>query len=336
MDSLFLVVAGLVALGLFVLIARALTRMDREERERSTDVLPPQPQPPDRTRPPVAPPAHRDIPAHLLDDVTPAPVRFSAHYPKEAAPDAWQPLLGYVFRETAAGDVRDDALRQLGARAGEFRDVEQPATQPVAEGALVTATPVLDGFQVNPPSQSIAFYEPWHRFDFKVRPTTAPVGQAVNGWLTFSVEGIIVADVPLSVFVGASTPTSTPHSATAKPYDAIFCSYSRQDKHIVERIERAYRILGLTYLRDMTTIRSGEDWNEALKRMIERADIFQLFWSHTAAASRHVQMEWEYALSLPGKPSNFIRPVFWQQPMPPVPDPLRHIHFAYDDTLDDV
>ena len=85
----------------------------------------------------------------------------------------------------------------------------------------------------------------------------------------------------------------------------------------------------------MISIRSGEDWNDALKTMIERADIFQLFWSHTAAASDHVRMEWEYALSLANKPENFVRPVFWQQPMPPVPEPLQRIHFAYDDTLDD-
>ena len=39
-------------------------------------------------------------------------------------------------------------------------------------------------------------------------------------------------------------------------------------------------------------------------------------------------------LALANKPGNFIRPVYWQQPMPPVPPPLQHIHFAYDETLD--
>src|SRR5690606_38529179 len=106
--------------------------------------------------------------------------------------------------------------------------------QPIIDGALVTATPHLDGFQVNPPSQSVAFYEDWQRLDFRIRAVDAPVGQAVNGRLTFTVEGIIVADVPLSVFVGATgTAKAEPASASGKPYDAIFCSYSRQDSAIV-------------------------------------------------------------------------------------------------------
>lgn len=336
MDSLFQIVAGLVALGLFVLIARNLARMDRDERQQRSAAppagrVPTEPSPQSPTSP------RRDIPAHLLEEQpAPEPVQFSAYAPREAAPDRWQPLLAYVFRGSAAEHVRDDAHRQLGDAAAGFRTVEEPSQRPIAEGALVTATPHLEGFEVNPPSQSVAFYEDWQRFAFRIRPVSAPSRLAVNGQLTFTVEGIIVADVPLSVFVSETQTTNAqPTSASSKPYDAIFCSYSRQDKQIVERIERAYKILGLTYLRDMTTIRAGEDWNAALKAMIERADIFQLFWSHTAATSKHVQMEWEYALSLPDKPANFIRPVFWQQPMPPVPQPLQHVHFAYDEKLDE-
>ena len=350
-EPVLLIVAGVIALALIRLIGKNLLRMDRAERPQPpvpTDEasLPPL-EPPQPTTPrwlteqndalPRPTPPQRGIPDDVLEPASTAPVRFSAYYPKEAAPDAWQPLLGYVFRETVAAAVRADARRQLGERAADFREAEQPASQPVASGALVTATPVLDGFQVNPPSQTVGFYEDWQRFDFKLRATDAPVGLAVNGRLTFSVEGVIVADVPLSIFVGASAPAGAePVSATRKPYDAIFCSYSRQDRQIVERVERAYKILGLDYLRDMISIRSGENWNDALKAMIARADIFQLFWSQTSAASEHVRMEWEYALALADKPDNFIRPVFWQQPMPPVPEALQHLHFAYDDTLDEV
>jgi hypothetical protein len=334
-EPVLLLVAGVIALALLVLIARNLVRMDRADRALKA----PPPLPTDESRPvrqpPVSPLAPaREIPADRLEP-TPSPVQFSAYSPKEAAPDVWQPLFGYVFRGVAAAQVRADALQQLGERADGFREADQPAQQPVATGALITATPVLDGFQINPPSQTIGFYEDWHRFDFKLRPVSAPRGLAVNGRLTFSVEGVIVADVPLSIFIGEPTLPAEPVSATRKAYDAIFCSYSRRDRQIVERVERAYRILGLDYLRDMISIRAGEDWNDALEKMIERADIFQLFWSESSAASDHVRAEWAYALSLANKPQNFIRPVFWQQPMPPVPPALQHIHFAYDETLDD-
>jgi hypothetical protein len=81
------------------------------------------------------------------------------------------------------------------------------------------------------------------------------------------------------------------------------------------------------------SIHSGEDWSEALERLIERADIFQLFWSQWSASSEHVKREWVYALSLKHKPGNFIRPVYWEQPMPAVPDVLNKVNFAYEPTL---
>src|SRR5690606_20051723 len=113
------------------------------------------------------------------------------------------------------------------------------------------------------------------------------------------VEGVIVADVPLSVYVGMSGGRDDATTAVTRPlYRAIFCSYSRKDTEIIERVERAYKALGLDFLRDVVTIKSGQHWNDELLRMIERADIFQLFWSDASAASPYVRQEWEYALKL--------------------------------------
>ncbi|MBW7947648.1 MAG: toll/interleukin-1 receptor domain-containing protein, partial [Sphingomonadaceae bacterium] len=286
---------------------------------------------------PVPPPAREEAPPEP-QRMEPEPVeavRFSTYYPKEVTPGSWQPLLAYAFRERAAAAVDGDAGERLGPRADDYRQTGDEARQPIVEGALITATPRLEGFQFNPPSVALGFFEDWHRFEFKLRATSAPLNQATNGQLTFTVEGVIVADLPLSIFVGETVAASSTASASRKAYDAIFCSYSRKDMEIVQRVERAYTILGLEYLRDMLSIRSGEDWSHALEKLIERADIFQLFWSSTSATSKHVEMEWRYALKLPNKPDNFIRPVYWEQPMPPVPEPLQHLHFAFDDTLDD-
>ena len=149
-----------------------------------------------------------------------------------------------------------------------------------------------------------------------------------------SPEGVIVADLPISVFVTAqpAAASTAPSSASADPYDAIFCSYSHKDTAIVERVERAYKALGMDYLRDVTTLRSGETWNPRLLELIEEADIFQLFWSNASAASRYVEQEWAHALSL-GRGGAFIRPVYWEQPMPKAPDALGHLHFHFDPAL---
>ena len=251
-------------------------------------------------------------------------------------PNNWQPLRAYVFKQSAAAAVTADAKQQLGEQFSSYRDVSRPATTAIAEGALITATPELNGFQFNPPSAQIAFYSDFERFDFKLRAMTAPLDQASNGRITFSVEGVIVCDVPLSIYVSESIPAHTTVESvpvTRPIYQAIFCSYSRQDTQIVEHVERAYKALGLEFLRDVETLKSGQDWAAELPRLIERADIFQLFWSQASAQSEAVRKEWTFALSLNRQDGGFIRPVFWQQPLPAPPPELGAINFAYQPEL---
>ncbi len=313
------------------------------------------------TPPDAAEETIRHIPANLLENyledeaaepeatrkATPAlpdaqaanPVQFSTYYPREVAPNVWNPLRAYVFIPAAAEVVAADAAQELGGLLPTYRQVERTSGVGIAEGALITARPELAGFQFNPPSAQIGFFEDWQRFDFKLRAVDAPLDQASNGRITFSVEGLIVADLPLSIYVGSASGGSVPASdaapmtSTRPIYQSIFCSYSHQDTQIVERVERAYKALGLTFLRDVITLRSGQDWDAELLRLIEQADIFQLFWSSAASNSRGVRKEWEHALGLKRQDAAFIRPVYWQQPMPPPAPELSAIHFAYEPEL---
>ncbi len=83
---------------------------------------------------------------------------------------------------------------------------------------------------------------------------------------------------------------------------------------------------------DIETLRSGQDWNRELRNMIDQADIFQLFWSERSASSMYCKEEWDYAVSKQRaniKPPDFIRPVFWEKPMPRPPETLGHLHFDF-------
>nr|MDO8118193.1 toll/interleukin-1 receptor domain-containing protein [Candidatus Sigynarchaeota archaeon] len=112
-------------------------------------------------------------------------------------------------------------------------------------------------------------------------------------------------------------------------YDTIFVSYSHDDEHVVDVLTSAYKAKGDTILRDKETIKSGEYWKEKIKRMIEMADVFQLYWSHRASESEYVAFEWEYALKIMNtKGEGFIRPLYWQKPMPDPPGKLNQIQFA--------
>jgi len=118
-----------------------------------------------------------------------------------------------------------------------------------------------------------------------------------------------------------------PTSVTSSLYDAVFVCYSHDDTEVVERLEQAYRVPGRRYLRDVRVLRSGQKWNRILLEKIEEANIFQLCWSHSARQSEYVEKEWGHTLGL-NRPE-FIRPVFWQKPLPPTPPELSDIHFAF-------
>ena len=96
-----------------------------------------------------------------------------------------------------------------------------------------------------------------------------------------------------------------------------FPSYSHRDSAIVEQFERFAEASGDEYLRDVRALRSGEEWDPRLRDFIDEAHVFQLFWSREAMASPNVADEWRYALSL-NRPG-FIRPTYWEQPMPTSP-----------------
>jgi len=68
-----------------------------------------------------------------------------------------------------------------------------------------------------------------------------------------------------------------------------------------------------------------------LLELIDEADIFQLFWSSNSMRSEYVRWEWEHACALGRR--GFIRPTYWEVPMPQStnprlpPDALAKLHF---------
>jgi hypothetical protein len=112
-----------------------------------------------------------------------------------------------------------------------------------------------------------------------------------------------------------------------EPYRRIFVSYSHEDAKVVHGLEAAYKALGDVYFRDVRSLRSGELWNPALLRMIEQADVFQLCWSEAAKRSDYVKREWMHALTL-SRPTPFVRPTYWQTPMPEPPIELQGLQFS--------
>jgi hypothetical protein len=92
-------------------------------------------------------------------------------------------------------------------------------------------------------------------------------------------------------------PHSTGERVRLKRHKRVFLSYSSKDRETVAAIATAYQAAGVAHFFDRTSLKSGEEWSPRLRREIDRADLFHLCWSRSAAASEWVEKEATHALT---------------------------------------
>jgi serine/threonine protein kinase len=274
-------------------------------------------------------------------------VQFTVYQPEAIAPARWYTLLALAHLSKPRPDAPPDepepsaevkrlAERILADQKADYDAVKQNSLHAVPHKGEITFVPEIAGCEFNPPRQSFSWQKSVHKVEFEMLASAALDGQTARGRLTVFLGSLILADVPLAIRVDSAASARSPGAvptvpASAAPYRKIFPSYSHKDRAIVEQIEHHVHALGDKYLRDVTELRSGQDWQRWMREAIEEADMFQLFWSHNSMRSVYVRQEWEYALSL-GRP-NFIRPTYWEEPLPESPadnlppDELRKLHF---------
>lgn len=275
-------------------------------------------------------------------------VQFTVFRPRIVEPEWWYDLLAYAHLGEKRPDappteldpylrVTDDAKAYLGSAFETFSSLRQDSLHVVPKYGEITFAPEVPGVEFNPPTRTFRWLESVHREDFRFRAESSQDGKTARGKLSVYLGAILLADVPIAIRVQSDSESlpgaSILDEERAKPYRKIFASYAHDDASIVEQFESYVKTFGDEYLRDCRSLRAGQVWNEELRRMIREADVFQLFWSSRSMMSKACREEWEYALSL-GRP-NFIRPTFWEQPMPARKEPslppkgLAELHFQF-------
>jgi len=248
----------------------------------------------------------------------------------------WNTLLVYAHLEAALQIIREDALKfqeEIGTRPSE---ASAWTALPLMRGTPITVVPTCQGVRFNPERFTFTWVEDWHQIKFRFQVDQRLAGTTGSGEITMYAGPLIIGSVKVSMrFVQQGL---APHSEERENlaetstylYKRIFTSYSHQDTPIVLVCRNVYKALGFESLTDMDTLRSGQRWNTELMKMIDTADLFQLFWSTGAAQSAYVRQEWQYALQR-AREEAFIRPVYWEQPLVSPPVELQHLHFAYID-----
>jgi hypothetical protein len=259
-------------------------------------------------------------------------VNFSAFYPKEVTVEKWYTLLVYAYVPQELETVHKDA-RKFEDEIGEISESKPATTTRLARGAEVTVVPSCEGVTFNPERVTFKWAEDRHRVQFRLQAEASLAGLAANATVTLYVGPLIVGTLKMGMLFQETEaePGSLENEETqGRMYhqDDIFISYSHRDTEVVRRCKEAYEALGHNVLIDFETLRAGQEWNAELMRMIERSNIFQLFWSKNSSASKYCRQEWLYALGLK-RGEGFIRPVYWEEPLPAPPDELSALHFDY-------
>ena len=238
----------------------------------------------------------------------------------------------YAFVPSALEAVRQDAERYR-SEIGDMRETKKPVATHLARGTEITLVPSCEGVTFNPERYSFKWLEDQHRAQFRLRADASLIDLAGNGLVTIYVGPVIVGTLKMAMLFNeteADLSSVSSEEVTGRMYrqDEIFISYSHRDTAVIRNCQKAYDALGFNVLIDSETLRSGQKWNDELMRMIERADIFQLFWSENSSKSKYCKQEWEHALNL-NRGEGFIRPVYWKEPIPEPPAELGDLHFDY-------
>ncbi len=278
-------------------------------------------------------------PRPLVDD----DVRFTVYRPQALSPRRWASLLVFAHKTTLveeAGRAPVDPQEQVEARARAHFGAAPPhpvgvdARQRLIRGAQLRIVPDLPGIRCNPGEAEVEWWEPVHEVLFRLLAGPELAGTVVRGAVRVWCGAVILGEVSITIHVAADGPVAEapPVAVPVRRYRKIFASYSHRDRAIVANFAEVYRAVGDQYLQDVLALRSGERWSARLLELIEDADVFQLFWSRNSMRSPHCRDEWEHALALQRK--EFVRPVYWEEPLPgdPVqglpPAALRALHFV--------
>ncbi len=232
--------------------------------------------------------------------------------------------------------VRQQAALALGTQIKDYRDTTTDSRQAVPDEGELTFLPSVPGITFNPDRRVFRWLEDVHCEELRLKAAAELDGTTARGRLSVYLGSILLAEVEMAIKVDSQFRAlgTKPESAQvdhARPYRRIFASYSHRDVEIVRQFEGFARSFGDRYLRDVVDLRAGEHWGPGLLRLIEEADVFQLFWSTNSMSSEFVQREWEHALSL--SRTAFVRPTYWEEPLPETPDhslppeALRRLHF---------
>jgi len=272
---------------------------------------------------------HNPSEAKAVDVEWPAPPTLSGFAPKTVGPDSRVLVQAYVHLPLHTEAVRKMARERdpLTSRAG-----SQSLGVQLTSGMRVRLRLEAENLEIDEADQELM----WLGQPLCV---TFVVAIPRRGWksdyalrIVVEVGGVPAGRLGFKLFVSkkASRLPDLNSLPGYEPYRYVFMSYASSDRDCVSGKAMVLSGLGIPYFLDAESLRAGDDWEAKLKEHVRRADLFMLFWSPTAACSKWVEQEVNWALELQNSSPTaepHIKP--YQATSPPTDPPrsLRHVHF---------
>ena len=258
-------------------------------------------------------------------------VQFTVFRPQAVRPEQWNPMLAFAHLaewpddsdqpiESPMDEVIRDAEDILGKLEGSYTPTTEDGSQPIRTLSQLTFVPQIPGVEFDPPECSFRWQRVKHREEFQLRAKRELDGQTVRGHMSVYLGHLVIAEASLTLRIdeslgSAPVPPSKPE--TAPRFRKIYACCVPEDSAVVGDFEMYASALGKTFSSAPTHLRAAGVLDDRLKSLIQESDSFQLFWSTNSMHSPFVRREWEFALSL--MRADFVRPLFWQQPLPADP-----------------
>lgn len=204
-------------------------------------------------------------------------------------------------------------------------------------GTPVVVTVSAKGLDIGRPRGAFEWNGSLHILEFDA---TAPEGSTTGTVVVkydVAVDGIVVArlrhDLDVTSADGAAAGARAAHGEEVsvlgvQPARTAFASYASEDRsRVLDRVAAIRSYAKIDVWLDTLSLHPGDRWEEAIAEEIRVRDVFLLFWSARAAASRWVEWEWRAALRDKDEGALQLQPLEPVAAAPPPPE-LSHLHFG--------
>jgi len=251
-------------------------------------------------------------------------------YPEATGHSRWYLIDLFIYLQGFRRLVGREINKRRQSEEEEYADVTTHLGKTLPAGTLLRVLISSDHFDVNPEEIALRWIEGYYHQEFRIRPRRSAVnGSQADLKIEVFGDGFPLGEISIPITVlDEHAAEDSRREANMRWFQDVFASYAHEDFEIVQHLKARYAALGIDLYVDKERLRPGDKWSAELLHKIEESDLFQLFWSNAASRSIPVEEEWREAVKLRSvKDFKFLRPVYWEEPMPLRPPDLADTHF---------